>query len=130
MKPKYIEKDEWSTFFDSFNRTHTGWTMTLELLGTEIGAQIQDHELIFEGIVLEGKEKNGCQIMIMAGERPDGHITHRITRPLQVSFDQNDQLSSALIMIEAGDGVTTLIKLYAPAFLEVMAGNQALAAKV
>ena len=130
MKPKYLEKDEWSTFFDSFNRTHTGWTMTLELLGTEIGAQIQDHELIFEGIVLEGKEKSGCQIMIMAGERPDGHITHRITRPLQVSFDQNDQLSSALIMIEAADGVTTLIKLYAPAFLEVTAENQALAAKV
>ena len=129
MKPRDIANDEWATFFDSFNRTHTGWTMTLELLGTEIGAQIQDHQLVFEGIVLEGKEENLWQVIIMAGEKPDGHITHRITRPLQVSFDQNDQLSSALIMIRAADGVTSLMKLYAPAFLE-LAANHPLAAKV
>ena len=124
MKPKDIQRDQWPAFFDSFTREHTGWTITLEIIGTEIGAQIQDRELVFEGIVTEGKE-----IMIMAGERLDGHITHRIAQPMQVSFDEDEESASAGIMIKAADAITTLLKLRAPTFLEVVQGNRALAAK-
>ena len=130
MKPRDIQRDEWSRFFDNFTREHTGWTITLEMIGTEIGAQIQGHELVFEGIVLEGKEESGSPILIMAGERPEGHITHRIARPVQVSFEQDEQSSGALIMIRAADAIFTLLKFRAPAFLEVVASNQALAAKL
>lgn len=125
MKPRDIQRDQWPTFFDDFTRNHTGWTITLEIIGTEIGAQIQDRELVFEGIVTEGKE-----IMIMAGERLDGHITHRIARPVQVSFDEDEESASAIIMINAADAITTLLKLRAPTFLEVVENHRALAAKV
>ena len=129
MKPRDIQRDEWSKFFDNFTREHRDWTITLEIIGTEIGAQIQDRELLFEGIVTEGKE-TATQIMIMAGETPDGHITHRIARAVQVRFDEDEQSSSALIMIKGADSITTLLKLRAPAFLEVVDANQALAAKL
>ena len=130
MKPRDIQRDEWPTFFDKFTREHTGCTVTLEIIGTEIGAQIQDRELVFEGIVIEGKEESSYQIMIMAGERPDGHITHRIARPVHVSFDADEQTHCVWIMIKAADAITTLLRLRAPAFLEVVASNQALASKV
>jgi hypothetical protein len=130
VKPRDIQRDEWSAFFDNFTRKHAGWTITLEIIGTEIGAQIQDRELVFEGIVIESKEESAYQIMIMAGELRDGHITHRIARPVQVSYAEDEQSSGALIMIKAADAIITLLKLRAPASLEVVASNQALAAKV
>jgi len=124
VKPKDIQKDEWPTFFDAFTREHIGWTITLELIGTEIGAQIQDRELVFEGIVTERQE-----IMIMAGERADDHVSHRIAKAVEVSVDEDHDSSSSMIMIKAADGITTLLRLRAPAFLEVVESNQALAAK-
>ncbi len=124
MKPTDIQRDDWQAFFDRFNREHDGWSITLELIGTEIGAQIQDRELVFEGIVNEGNE-----IMIMAGERAESHITHRIAKPLHISFDENERADSVLVMIKAADGITTLLKLRAPAFLEIVESNHALAAK-
>ena len=129
VKPRDIQREQWSKFFDNFTREHRGWTITLEIIGTEIGAQIQDRELVFEGIATEGKE-TASQIMIMAGETPDGHITHRIARPVQVGFDEDEQSASALIVIKGADAITTLLKLRAPAFLEVVDANQALAAKL
>ncbi|CAN5438101.1 hypothetical protein BH20ACI3_BH20ACI3_19140 [soil metagenome] len=39
MPTQEIPRDEWKTFLDTFSRQHEGWLATLEVLGTDIGAQ-------------------------------------------------------------------------------------------
>jgi len=114
MKTKEIRKNEWPKFFDSFSRQHEGWLVTLEILGADIGAQVQEHELAFEGIVDEWDEVQGNQIVIMVGAKSDDHITHSIGRPTEVSLEQTDDGADAALAIKSADGVTALLRFRSP----------------
>jgi len=48
-------------------RTHEGWLATLEILEADIGAQVEERELAFEGITDEWDEVQGNTISIIAG---------------------------------------------------------------
>ena len=110
MKTKEIPKNEWPKFFDSFSRQHEGWLVTLEIFGSDIGAQIEEHDLAFEGIVDEWDEVQGNQIVIMAGVKPENHVTHRISRPTKVSVEQTDEGANAVLAIMSADGVIALLR--------------------
>ena len=121
MKTKEIPKNEWPKFFDIFSRQHEGWLVTLEIFGTEFGAQVQERELAFEGIVDEWDEVQGDQIVIMVGEKPEDHITHSITRPTQVSVEQNEGVN-AVLAIKSADGVMVLMRFRGPMLPEIVDG--------
>jgi hypothetical protein len=120
MKTKEIPKNEWPEFFDSFSRQHEGWLVTLEIFGTDIGAQVEERELAFEGIVDEWDEVQGNEIVIMIGAKPDDHITHSISRPTQVSLEQTDEGADAALAIKSGDGSTTLLRFRSPMLPEMV----------
>jgi hypothetical protein len=50
MPTQEIPRDEWTTFLDTFSRQHEGWLSSLEILGTDIGAQQEALDLPLEGI--------------------------------------------------------------------------------
>lgn len=110
MKTKQIPNGEWSRFFDSFSRRHTGSSATLEILGTEIGAQVEEQDLAFEGIVAESDEVRGYEIAIMMGAKRDDHVTHSISRLSQVSLEQTDEGADVALEIKSADGVTALLQ--------------------
>jgi hypothetical protein len=120
MKTKEIAKNEWPEFFDNFSRKHEGWLATLEVFGAEIGAQVEERELAFEGIVDEWDEVQGNQIMIMMGAKPDDHITHSISRPTQVGLEQTDEGADAALAIKSADGVTALLRFRSPMLPEMV----------
>jgi hypothetical protein len=120
MKTKEIPKNEWPEFFDSFSRQHEGWLVTLEIFGTDIGAQVEERELAFEGIVDEWDEVQGNEIVIMIGAKSDDHITHSISRPTQVSLEQTDEGADAALAIKSGDGSTTLLRFRSPMLPEMV----------
>ena len=122
MKTKEIAKNEWPAFFDSFSRRHEGWLATLEILGSEIGAQVEERELAFEGIVDEWDEVQGNQIIIMNGAKRDDHITHCITSPTQVSVELTDEGADAALAIKSADGVTALLRFRSPMLPELVDG--------
>ena len=122
MKSKEIPKEEWPKFFDAFSRQHEGWLVTIEMFGPEFGAQIQERELAFEGIVDEWDEVQGNQIVIMVGEKPEDHITHSITRPAQVSVEQADEGVSAVLAIKSADGVMALLRFRSLMLPEIVDG--------
>ena len=113
MKTKQIPKGEWSKFFDSFSRRHTGSLATLEIFGNEIGAQVEEHDLAFEGIVAESGEVRGNQISLMMGARPDDHVTHSIVGLTHVSLEQTDEGADVALEIKSADGVTALLRFHA-----------------
>ena len=122
MKTKEIPKNEWPKFFDAFSRQHEGWLATIEIFGTEFGAQVQERELTFEGIVDEWDEIHGNQIVIMVGEKPDDHITHRIADPTQVSVEQTDEDAHAVLAIKSANGVMALMRFRSPMLPEIVDG--------
>lgn len=117
MKTKEIPRQEWGTFFDNFSRQHEGWLATLEILGAEIGAQVEERELPLKGIVDEGNE-----IMIMVGMRPDDHVTHAIGNATQVSLEQTDDGADAVLAIKSADGTTALLRFRKPMLPELVEG--------
>ena len=90
MKTNEIPKNEWPKFFDNFSSKHQGWSVTLEIFGTELGAQVQERELALVGIVDERDEIHGNRIVIMFGEKPDDHMTHSIGHATEVSLEQTE----------------------------------------
>jgi hypothetical protein len=120
MRTREISRSEWPEFFDSFSRQHEGWLVTLEILGSEIGAQVEERELAFEGIVAEWNEVQGDEIAIMIGAKPDDHITHSISRPTQVSLEQTDEGADAALAIKAADGTTALLRFRSPMLPEMV----------
>lgn len=122
MKTKEIPKNEWVKFFDNFSRKHERWSVTLEIFGTELGAQVQERELAFEGIVDEWDEIRGNQIVVMFGERPDAHITHSINHPIQVSMELTDGGADVALAIKSADEVMTLLRFVSPMLPEMVDG--------
>jgi hypothetical protein len=122
MKTKEIPKNEWPKFFDNFSRQHEGWLVTLEIFGTEFGAQVQERELTFAGIVDEWDEIHGNQIVIMVGEKPDDHITHSIANPTQVSLEQTDEDAHAVLAIKSANGVMALMRFRSQMLPEIVDG--------
>ena len=120
MKTKEISRSEWPEFFDSFSRQHEGWLVTLEILGSEIGAQVEERQLAFEGIVAEWDEVQGDEMAIMIGAMPDDHITHSISRPTQVSLEQTDEGADAALAIKSADGATALLRFRSPMLPEMV----------
>lgn len=125
MQTKEIPKNEWSGFFDRFSREHEGWLVSVEILGLEIGAQVEQRDLALEGITNESDEVAGNTIMIMTEAKPEGHITHSIPYPTAVSLEQSDEGSDVALAIKSNDGTTTLLRfrtVVLPELVDAVAG--------
>ncbi|HEX7228404.1 MAG TPA: DUF5335 family protein [Candidatus Binatia bacterium] len=120
MKTREIPKNEWPKFFDNFSSKHKGWEVTLEILGAEFGAQVQERELALAGIVDEWDEIHGNRIVIMLGEKPDDHITHTVSQPAQVSLEQTDGDATVALAIKSADGVMVLLRFLSPVLPEML----------
>lgn len=123
MKTRQIPKEEWGTFFDNFSRRHDGWMVTLEILDTEIGAQVEGRELTLKGIVDEWDEIKGNEIMVMVGTRPDDHVTHTIANATEVSLEQTDGGADVALAIKSSDGTTALLRFRSPLLPELVDGE-------
>ena len=114
MKTTTVPRSEWPKFFDSFSRQHEGWLATLEIFATELGAQVEEHEMAFEGIVDEWNEAVGNQIIIMMGAKRDDHITHTVAHPTNVSLEQTDEGADVALAITSEGGAVTLLRFRSP----------------
>ena len=125
MQTKEIPKNEWTEFFDNFSRKHQGWLVSVEIFGTEIGAQVEQRQMALEGITDEWDEVEGNTIIIMTGAKTEGHISHSITHPTAVSLEQTDEGADAALAIKSDDGVTTLLRFRSavlPEMVDAVAG--------
>ena len=120
MQTRQIERSEWPAFFDSFSRQLEGWLATLEVFGSDVGAQVEERELAFEGITDESDEAQGNTIMIMTGGKADDHVTHTISRPTEVSLEQTDEGADAALAIKSEDGVMALLRFRSPVLPEMV----------
>ena len=117
-----IPRHEWVEFFDSFSRQHEGWLVTVEVLGAEIGAQVEAQELPLHGITAELKGGDEDTISVILGGEPTGHVTHSVTGPKHVRIEQTEDGADMTLQIESGDGVTTLVRFRSAMLPEMVDG--------
>src|ERR1041385_2929544 len=106
-----VPREEWNLFFDGFSHQHTGWTVTMEVLSPDVGAQIEVEELAFEGISVASAH-DGDAIAVMFRKEPDKHATHTIVARTHVRLDQSgiERGVGETLQIESADGDTVLIR--------------------
>jgi hypothetical protein len=109
MQTKQITRNEWPSFFDSFSRQHAGWLVTLEIFRPDIGAQVEEHDLALEGVTAELGNGAKDRIEIMIGAKPDRHVTHTITDPIEVSLEHTDEGADHALAIKSADEAMTLL---------------------
>lgn len=110
MPTEEIPRDEWATFLDKFSRQHEGWLATLEIFGTDIGAQQEARDLPVEGISLSSQEGAPEAITISLGKSAADHVTHTISNPSRIWLEQTPQGANAALEIESADDVKTLLR--------------------
>ena len=116
MKTRQIPKSEWPVFLDNFSSRHKGWLVKLEIFNPDIGAQVEGTGLVLQGLTDERDEVKGHTIMIMAGDEPNDHVTHSISRPTEVSLEQMDDGVDDALSIKSADGTTALLSFRAGRF--------------
>ena len=104
---------EWDESLDSFSRQHDGWLVTVEILGAELGAQIEGRDLRLRGIACDSAER--ARISIMLETPGGGHVTHAVAGPAHIWLEQTADGADVALQIESADETRTLIKFRTPA---------------
>jgi hypothetical protein len=110
MPTQEIPRDQWKTFLDSFSRQHEGWLATLEVLGTDIGAQQEARDLPLEGVTATSRDGAPETIAISLGKSAEDHVTHTITEPTRIWLEQTSLGANTALEIESADDVKTLLR--------------------
>ena len=121
MATQEIPRGDWEAFFDSFSRRHQGWLVTVEVMGADIGAQVEARRLPLEWIAAEMKN-NGGLISIIVGDQAETHFTHLISAPTHVHLKQSEEGADEALEIEAEDGTATLVRFRSAILPEMVDG--------
>jgi len=110
MATREIPRENWNSFFDTFSRQHEGWLATLEVLGRDLGAQEEAHELPLEGVSISSGTNEAETIAISIGKTPENHISHTVLKPTHVWIEQTQDGAEAALEIESEDDSKTLLR--------------------
>src|SRR5258706_1878878 len=72
-----IAKDQWVTFLADCTRDNRGAHARLEVLGAEVGHQVDTENLPFEGVSTDGKDGEQA-LWISFGSTLEDHLSHSI----------------------------------------------------
>jgi hypothetical protein len=107
-----IAKSEWRDFFSGFSDDHDDEPVILEVIGSDIGDQIEGQELHLRGISRAGKDEESDLAVLL--ESVDGrHLTHMIPKPVHVWLQRAQDSLDEVLEIESADGTKTLVRLEA-----------------
>jgi hypothetical protein len=110
---KEIGSDQWSTFFTEFTRENRGAHARLEVLGGDVGYQVETEDRPFDGISADYKDGEHA-VWILFGTTAEGHFTHGVQNVTAIRVRMPTGLAGAALEIQARDGTETLLQLSLP----------------
>jgi hypothetical protein len=119
MATREIPPRDWVAFFDRFSKGHQDWPTTIEVVGADVGDQLEAvaHPLIGITVDLKGSENGSIEVML--GSRPEDHAVHAITAPARVWHRQTLEAADEALEIESADGLKMLVLFRAAAMGEL-----------
>ena len=100
-------------FLADFTRKNRGAHARLEVLGPNVGFQVETENRPFDGIVPDVKDGEDA-VWIIFGSTPDQHLTHGVHGVIAIRVRLASALHGAAVLVEAQDGTKTLLELSRP----------------
>ena len=117
-----IPREEWAEFLEGFSRQHEGWLVTVEVLGEEVGAQVEAEEKPLDGVTAALQLGGEDSISITVGRTPAERVTHNIAAPTHVRIEQAENGADMALQVESSGGATTLVRLRSAMLPEMLDG--------
>ena len=108
-----VDRAQWSAYLAQFTRENRGAHARLEVLGGEVGYQVETENRPFDGIGADFKD-NEDTVWVYFGSTPDDHLAHGIQNVTAIRVRPPEGLFGAAVLIEAQDGTKTLLELTHP----------------
>jgi hypothetical protein len=107
-----IPREGWDTFFARFSDDHETQFVAVEVMGSEIGAQVEGRSLLLSGISRADEDSQSLALMFdsVNGE----HVTHMVNKPTRVWVQRSSRNTDQALEIESADGTRTLVRLGLP----------------
>jgi hypothetical protein len=109
MITREIPRHEWIDFFDSLSLQHEGWLVTLEVLDTDLGPEVEAVKLPLQGITADVSDDGADAITITLGQTLEEHLTHIIVKPTMIRIAETEEGGHQALQIESASGTTTIV---------------------
>src|SRR5688500_3334453 len=103
-----ISKNEWARYLGDLSCVLQGWDTKVEILRAEIGAQTLSEGLPFGGITFNERDDEAT-IGLSLGADAESHITHSISQPVKIAFEDGSLEHGGILDIEDEAGSKTLV---------------------
>ena len=112
MQSHEIPSEQWIPFFNDLSKRHQGEPVSVELIGRDIGDQMEAQDQSLLGITVD-PPSGAFKIDVMLGDAGGPNMAHEIAHPVHVRLAQSDDGKDAAIEIEADRGPSTLVRFIA-----------------
>ena len=104
-----LARGEWKPYFDDFSRDLGPLLATVEVAGTDIGAQIEADRLILTGISYDDRDDIVVIALDAEGDLTE-EVEHMVSQPQKIYVADGDD-GSTTIDIDDAEGHKTLVRL-------------------
>jgi hypothetical protein len=108
MTTQEIPRKDWPEFSQAFSQRHDNWLVTLEVMGSEIGAQVEGRGLRLRGLSADTSQE-GSNFALMLETANGDHLTHVVAAPTHVWLEQAPDGADVALEIQSADGTNTLV---------------------
>ena len=108
-----IEPDQWTTFLAKFTRDYRGAHARLEVIGSEVGYNVETENKPFDGVSADLKDGEHA-VWITFGSTPADHLTHGIPDVTAIWVRQPMGQAGPALEVEGRDGTRTVLELSRP----------------
>ncbi len=117
-----LQPDRWAAFLAQFTEENRGAHARVEVLGPDVGDQVETEDRPFDGVSADTKsgERN---VWITFGSTLEDHLAHGVHDVTMIRVLPADGKKGAVMEIEAKDGTRTILELSWPRRLQLPPGE-------
>jgi hypothetical protein len=108
-----VARDQWIPFCAEFTRENRGAHAVLEVLGGDVGCQVETEDRPFDGVTADVKDWEDT-VWITFGDTPEYHLAHSASNVTAIHVRPPTGLFGAALLIESQDGSKRLLELSLP----------------
>jgi hypothetical protein len=113
-----IRKEQWIQFLAEFTRENRGAHARVEVLGPDVGYQVETDNRPFDGISTDIKD-NERAVWITFGSTTTDHLAHGVQNVAAIRMRPPVGGSGATVEVVAKDGTRTVLELSRPEAYEL-----------
>jgi hypothetical protein len=105
-----VARDQWILFCAEFTRQNRVAHVVLEVLGGDVGYQVETEDRPFDGVSADVKDWEDT-VWITFGDTPEYHLAHSVSNVTAIHARPPAGLVGAALLIESQDGTKRLLEL-------------------